>query len=271
MTRWSMQDSFTLNEILKLDNTSLIDFIDKRIEIIKAMYQTNRDIGYKSLFSKALPYYGFVSNHVKIRYDLDNNIYRIIKNDYLLAFFQYVKNNNLTTKDEAILEIPAFLNEYFGPKLSRVSTINDAFDIDNSPKITLKDINSLRYKNVAGSLEYSLIAQNILAFLGYNVIHVVGCYKSKTFKEFYGSNLIIIDNNYYLFDFYEPINVYNKTGDLIGIHPYQIKLKNNENKLYFKGLKVIKRRNYRRLKNNSFYEQKEIGEYRYYSLNDYFL
>ena len=36
----------------------------------------------------------------------------------------------------------------------------------------------------------------------------------------------MIDNNYYLFDFYNPVNVYDKNGEVINKQPFQVKINN---------------------------------------------
>ena len=56
-------------------------------------------------------------------------------------------------------------------------TREDILKIESDSRIYLRDIENLKNANVATSLEYSLLAQNILTFLGYDAILLIGSFK----------------------------------------------------------------------------------------------
>ena len=160
------------------------------------------------------------------------------------------------------------MENYLGRKTSRLKRREDVLNKESDKEIILNDIEDLKEMNVATSLEYSLLAQNILTFLGYDAIFLIGSYKKISVNDFYSFNVIMIDNNYYLFDFYNPINVYDKTGDIVNKQPYQVKINNEDIDLFFQGLRPLVLKEYKRVLTNHLYQQVNTNDYRTYILNE---
>ena len=78
----------------------------------------------------------------------------------------------------------------------------------------------------------------------------------------------MIDNNYYLFDFYNPINVYDKTGEVVSKQPYQVKINSNDIDLFLQGLRSLVLKEYKRILTNHLYQQVNTDDYRTYILNE---
>lgn len=80
----------------------------------------------------------------------------------------------------------------------------------------------------------------------------------------------MIDNNYYLFDFYNPITVYNRLGEIETKQPYQVKINNEDIDLFLKGLKPLVLKDYKRIIHGKLYQQINNNNLRIYSLNEIF-
>ena len=78
----------------------------------------------------------------------------------------------------------------------------------------------------------------------------------------------MIDNNYFLFDFYNPVNVYDKNGEVINKQPFQVKINNSDIDLFLQGLKPLVLKEYKRIMTNHLYQQVGIDTNRIYNLNE---
>ena len=95
------------------------------------------------------------------------------------------------------------------------------------------------------------MAQNILTFLGYDAIFLIGSYKKTSIN-----------------DFYNPINVYDKTGEVVSKQPYQVKINSNDIDLFLQGLRPLVLKEYKRILTNHLYQQVNTDDYRTYILNE---
>ena len=266
-----MQNKNFLNYLSSVNDEDIKKYINSKIKYYETTYRLNKSLGLITPTKYSLPYYGFITNNIKIRYNLENDYYQIQKNNYLYEFINYLQSNKIYNNNEAILAIPSFLETYFGRKTSRLKKREDILNIESDNKIYLSDIEDLKNANVSTSLEYSLIAQNILTFLGYDAIFLIGTLKTNSINDFYGFNIIMLDNNYYLFDFYEPINVYDKTGEIINKQPYQMKISSADIDLFLQGLKPLVLKEYKRIMTNNLYQQVNTSKTRIYLLSMYII
>ena len=263
-----MQSNNFLNYLTTISDEDIRKYINSKIRYYQNTYKINKSLGVISPLKYSLPYYGFVTSNIKIRYNLENDYYLIRNNNYLYEFIKYLQINKIYNNNEAILILPVFLENYLGRKTSRLKRREDVLNKESYREIILNDIEDLKEMNVATSLEYSLLAQNILTFLGYDAIFLIGSYKKISVNDFYSFNVIMIDNNYYLFDFYNPINVYDKTGDIVNKQPYQVKINNEDIDLFFQGLRPLVLKEYKRVLTNHLYQQVNTNDYRTYILNE---
>ena len=263
-----MQNNNFLNYLTTISDEDIRKYINSKIKYYRNTYKINKSLGVISPLKYSLPYYGFITSNIKIRYNLENDYYLVRKNNYLYEFIKYLQANKIYNNNEAILILPVFLENYFGRKTSRLKRREDVLNKESDREIILNDIEDLKEENVSTSLEYSLIAQNILTFLGYDAIFLIGLYKKTSINDFYSFNIIMIDNNYYLFDFYNPINVYDKTGEIVNKQPYQVKINNNDIDLFLQGLRPLVLKEYKRILTNHLYQQVNTDNYRTYILNE---
>lgn len=255
-------------KIINLPAKEMLFKVNERLTRLAKTYKTHKILGYITPTKYSKPLYGFIPDNVKVYYDLDDNYYEITDNTYLFDFLNFLKTHGVPNTNEAILKIPLYLQNYFGLKTSR-SLKKKMFFQNNIPDyLNLKDISNLKDKNVADSLEYSLLAQNILAFLGYDVFHLIGECQIKNIQELYGFNIILINKNYYLFDFYHPVSLYNDKGEIVGTHPYQMRLKTEDIDIFLKGMKAIRLKEYKRIMTSKLYQQIPTSEERIYSLQN---
>ena len=263
-----MQNNNFLNYLTTISDEDIRKYINSKIKYYQNTYKINKSLGVISPLKYSLPYYGFITSNIKIRYNLENDYYKIRNTNYLYEFLKYLQENKIYNNNEAILAIPLFLENYFGRKTSRLKRREDILKIESDSRIYLRDIENLKNANVATSLEYSLFAQNILTFLGYDAILLIGSFKRKSINDFYSFNIIMIDNNYYLFDFYNPVNVYDKNGEVINKQPFQVKINNSDIDLFLQGLKPLVLKEYKRIMTNHLYQQVSIDTNRTYNLNE---
>jgi len=226
-----------ISSINKVSSEDLINIIKTRLDFLKKTYVSNQSIGYLTLYKKSFPYYGFITEFSKIIYDYNGSYYRVLNDDYIYQYLKYLKDNEIQEKSKAINYISSFLNTYLGRKVTRLNKKNMCFEKE---LISLNDINSLAYKNVSTSLEYAIISQNILSFLGYEPILIIGNMKYQNTRDFYAYNLIVLNDIYYLFDFYETVNVCDNKNTLLYKSPYKLKIDTNLLKYYFNGnMKIV--------------------------------
>lgn len=265
-----MQSKSIFDFLPSISDEDIIKYIKSKIKYFQNTYKIRTNLGYISPTKYSLPYYGFITNNIKIRYNLDNDYYQIYKNNYIYEFIKYLQKNKIYNDNEAILYIANFLEEYLGRKVSRLKRREDILNKESESEIILSDIDILKQENVATSLEYSIIAQNLLIFLGYDSIFLIGACKLNVINDFYSFNIIMIDNNYYLFDFYNPIIVYNRLGEIETKQPYQVKINNEDIDLFLKGLKPLNLKDYKRIIHGKLYQQINNNNLRIYSLNEIF-
>ncbi len=265
-----MQGKSIFNFLPSISDEDIIKYIKSKIKYFQNTYKIRTNLGYISPTKYSLPYYGFITNNIKIRYNLDNDYYQIYKNNYIYEFIKYLQRNKIYNDNEAILYIANFLEEYLGRKVSRLKRREDILNKESESEIILSDIDNLKQENVATSLEYSIMAQNLLTFLGYDSIFLIGSCKLNVINDFYSFNIIMIDNNYYLFDFYNPITVYNRLGEIETKQPYQVKINNEDIDLFLKGLKPLVLKDYKRIIHGKLYQQINNNNLRIYSLNEIF-
>lgn len=263
-----MQNNNFLNYLTTISDEDIRKYINSKIKYYRNTYKINKSLGVISPLKYSLPYYGFITGNIEIRYNLENDYYLVRKNNYLYEFIKYLQTNKIYNNNEAILILPVFLENYFGRKTSRLKKREDVLNKESDREIILNDIEDLKEENVSTSLEYSLMAQNILTFLGYDAIFLIGAYKKTSINDFYSFNIIMIDNNYYLFDFYNPINVYDKTGEVVSKQPYQVKINSNDIDLFLQGLRPLVLKEYKRILTNHLYQQVNTDNYRTYILNE---
>ena len=263
-----MQNKSFLDYLSKIKDDDILKYINSKVKYYQNFYKLNKSLGLLTPTKYSLPYYGFITSNIKIRYNLENDYYKIRNTNYLYEFLKYLQENKIYNNNEAILAIPLFLENYFGRKTSRLKKREDVLNKESDREIILNDIEDLKEENVSTSLEYSLMAQNILTFLGYDAIFLIGSYKKTSINDFYSFNIIMIDNNYYLFDFYNPINVYDKTGEVVSKQPYQVKINSNDIDLFLQGLRPLVLKEYKRILTNHLYQQVNTDDYRTYILNE---
>lgn len=255
-------------EIIKLPEADMLFQVKKTIQYLKNTYKPHKTLGYLTLSTYSKPLYGFIPDDVKIYYDLDNNYYSIQDDTYLYDFINFLKEEKILNSNEAILKIPIFLKEFFGQKTSRTLKKETFLTIRMPNYLNIPDINDLKHKNVADSLEYSLLATNILTLLGYDAFHLIGEYKDNDIHELYGFNIIFKNDNYYLFDFYNPITIYNNNHEILTYHPYQMKINSNEVDNFLKGITSIRLKDYQRIVSTNTYQQIPKDLERIYSLGN---
>ena len=195
---------------------------------------------------------------------------------------QYLKNTYKTHKTLGYLTLSTYSKPLYGFIPDDVKIY---YDLDNNYYSIQDDtylydfINFLKeekilnsneaiHKNVADSLEYSLLATNILTLLGYDAFHLIGEYKDNDIHELYGFNIIFKNDNYYLFDFYNPITIYNNNHEILTYHPYQMKINSNEVDNFLKGITSIRLKDYQRIVSTNTYQQIPKDLERIYSLGN---
>jgi len=259
-----------IDSINKLTQDKLINIIKTRLAFLKKTYISSQVIGYLTFYRKSYPYYGFITEFVHIVYDSNGSYYQVISDEYIYSYIKYLKDNNIVNKRDAINMINSFLYSYLGKKMTRLDKKSDCFS-SLKEYIPLNDINTFKNKNVATSLEYAVLSQNILTFLGYDTILIVGNSLINTLNDFYAYNLIVIDNNYYLFDFYEGVEVLDKDNNLLYKYPYKLKIDNDNLSLYFNNNTYIVGKDYKNILDKDTLMKVNLLGNRKYSLGNYLL
>ncbi len=165
-------------------------------------------------------YHGFIKKDVKIFSSMasgDLECFHLENYDYLIAFFNYIKDNNVDNKYKAMQLMSMFLDSYFG----------EYRGVDNRGKFILMNggnisVDKFKNQGLAACSERAALTNNILEMLGLDSYYVTGSVD----EEQHAFNIILNnnDNCYYLIDTTSCCGLFelnnNKIGSNIGSSTY---------------------------------------------------
>ena len=78
-----MQNNNFLNYLTTISDEDIRKYINSKIKYYQNTYKINKSLGVISPLKYSLPYYGFITSNIEIRYNLENDYYLVRKNNYL--------------------------------------------------------------------------------------------------------------------------------------------------------------------------------------------
>lgn len=254
-----------LEKLKKLDDKELNDFIEERIAFLEEesiKYNPSVDtIGFKLDYNptnyhlldnedvKSFEitvrcfYSGYIPKGIKMVYGMEyhngriasnnGNYYYVDDDQYIYDFCKLIKDKEVVDQFELFEYIFEFCRHYFG-------SIKRTLERDEMHKLILEKENyyfkpkeehvfsSFKEKGNAMCTEYSLMAQNIMSFLGIESYFVIG--KEEDIingVENHAFNFVHFEkdgDNYYLIDYSSPVKIYNEKFEEIDKSPFMGKL-----------------------------------------------
>ncbi len=254
-------------EIEKLSEEELHEYVEKRIKKIEEERKTDiNEIGYlidhkpRRLLVDDLEdnrnyevtlrcfYNEFIPKGTKIIYGVTFDQDRIISNEghfyfvdddsYIEEFCRFIQDKEIETEYELFDFLEEFMIDKFGsiPLISRSEMhriIYKSMDRDVFEPTKKRVLSDFYKKGNALCSEYSLMAQNILSFFGFDACFVIGREQTgDTRGEGHAYNFVSFvedssqEPKYFLIDFSLPVPVYNFNFEELGKTPYIIELDN---------------------------------------------
>lgn len=217
-------EEYIEQRLIELENTAVED----RDVISSVSYILRRAKGEKEN-TEVVGYIPSKTKLQKMQYDIamfkldDKSFYRTVI-DYIKEIdSKKIKQGDKINHNYIMNIIQCTLINYFGIKGNesrRIALYNSKDDVENDDNIL--SIKDFKGNNTAMCLERSAVAQNILAFLGYNPMMVMGFLSNKKgiVNEGHAFNCIIRNEKGMLVDFTNPIC---KDGEYCGVAQYPIK------------------------------------------------
>ena len=237
--------------IISCENDEVQQLLDDRIqELIGVGKKINFDnrgiIGYclpkpfildvDSDYDEIICYWrGYIPKRTKIIYDmdldnsdnyLDTSKYFVVDTDeYIYEFIKYLREESPAFDNpfEIIKYLDIFLKDYFGEdkngifswdNFNKLLVDQNGHYFNSSKEQVLSDIKGL---GIAGCVEYSLLAANVLSVFGFNTTYIFG----EINGEGHAYLLISYKNDdYYLLDFSMNADVYSLDSNIIRGVPY---------------------------------------------------
>lgn len=205
---------YILEEIQKLSDEELEEYIKNRInELEENSKRINEDIdtiGYILDYNPSefnlleedddnlevdlqCTYNGYIPKGMRMVYGLTYTKEKIAKNsgsyyyidtdDYVYMFLKYIKDKEVNSEHDLFVYLQFFIKNYLGwiEKISRDDMFNMIYKNEKSYYDRVEEHNFSWFKNKGNAMcsEISLMAQNILAFFGFNTYIVIGYEKTK--------------------------------------------------------------------------------------------
>lgn len=262
-----MNTSNLLNEINNMNEKELNKYIIKRLNILKEANNDLKVLGHLTPFSFTPPTFGLVGIDTKIYYTDDDNYCVITKDDYMFLFVEYLRKKKITTIQGVLIELASFLNEYFnGDKTDNKKNILNKRN--GKERMGVKDISLLKNRGSATSIDYAVLAQNILTFLELDSFLCIGNIKKDGSIEKVAFNLIKSNEIYYLLDYYNNTKVYDSEKRFLGYFPFQSSISSEDAISLLNEEKIVEFNDYIRVWNNITYAIRNIGMKRKYCVGN---
>jgi len=197
----------TLQEkILKCDEKEVEYLISRTLDKINSSCERKvLGVNDSLKFQPTKPHKGFIGENIKIRPHAFIEPYEVKTRDYFYEFAKYIRSNNIDNEYHLYCCILHFSREYL---LSQ--------DVENGMANSfikyyeIKEFGDFKKNNKAACLEFSIIAQNLLALFGFETYICFGYLEHDTsvLPTPHAYNIIKIDNNYCLVDYMNPVLVY---------------------------------------------------------------
>ena len=241
-----------LNKIYKLANEELEQYVRTRINTLEEEFISSRDyndyIGFNLDINPQYSMYKknnkvFINNRInyyiplytKVIYgmnNLNNNTYNmgyyyyIDDDSYIINFLKYIKDYKIEDDYELFENIYWFIHDYFGKyeiikreKMHRLilKNNNEFYNLNKEHFLT-----DFYKKGNALCTEYSLLAHNLLTFLGYDSIYTIILNDNSSHAFNLVSYFDIYENERenMLIDFSIPVYLMNINREIICTNPY---------------------------------------------------
>lgn len=185
---------------------------------------------------------GFISNesHVyfsELHYDLNmglGSIYGMKSDDYFFEFFDFLIQNNFSSKRDVITYLSPFLKKYFDEpgiiKNNRELLFDDIWSqLDNMSadkerfekcKESWLDIGIFKGRSAAECTEHTVISQNLLTFCDIDSCYIAGNMQSVNSNGGHAFNIIKYNNEFYLADTANPVCLFSSNDEYSGCKTY---------------------------------------------------
>ncbi len=263
-------------EIVMLDSKQLKEYVDSKIKILeeeaKEENGDNITIGYnldynpvknkkgnKAPFDISLHcfYLGYVYKGARVVYGMsydkdgyignDGKYYYVDQDDYIMEFCEYIKDKEILDELELFDYILEFMRDYFddrnkfiiNERPNREEMFQMLYQTDHSFYPPIKEHGLSWFKGSGNALcsEYSVIANNIMNFMGIDSYLVVGHYESDGEVEGHAYNMISYDEEETgrrvdaLIDYGNFINIFDSNFNVLSESPFMAKIKELNNDL----------------------------------------
>lgn len=256
------------------------DYIGYRTNInANEVDYNNKDIDAYYLLDSNPMWLGFILDNVKIIYgcSCDENLFVTSKGfyyymnnfDYLIDFAKYIKNKDIESDIDFLYSAYFFINNYLYSFVCLKRDNLHQLILDKNEKYfsPLKEHSILDFKNNGAGLcsEYSALLQNILSTFAYDTYYVFGTHNNSD----HAFNIAIINNEYYLLDFSNGVNLvnlkFNKSRTLPYIMPLE-DFEDNDLENFFEDEKEIELNDYITQIINETYFNYPINKKRVYKI-----
>lgn len=227
-------------DIIEKINDSSFEEIDniikEEIEKINSNISFIEQLGFTK--EKNMSYHkGFIPLKTRIKYsNFAIETYSMETTDFIYSFAKFMKKYDIKDKASIIHYLEYFINDYFGPYQgkSRESILNDiawnstTTDEEYFEALENNKIGDLKGTGAAECTERTVLAEQILSILGFDVYYCTGYYNdSKGRNEAHAFNVTKNKNGYTIVDYSLPIYSY-KDDKRIASYPFIGKLNEEE-------------------------------------------
>lgn len=210
-----MEDIFQL--LLECPEEKIEDIILEKAKQLEEAPSTERKIiiPNESLYGYESYYHGFIKSDVKIFSSMgnsDDECYTLGNYDYLISFFKFIRDSNISNKNDAIISLATFMDQYFGEYCGIDQRADYLKKYDGEATIDV-----FKGMGLAACSERAAVANNILTMLGANAYFISG----EVNGEQHAFNIILNRKNQFrLVDTTSCCGLYDSNNNLVGKTTY---------------------------------------------------
>ena len=161
--------------------------------------------------------YGTFLNTLNHGYSNNGFYYYADDESYVYDFFKYIREQKIEDDYNILVALSDFLADYFNQGIGSINrdSLHQLFMGPNGrfyPPVKEHSIKDFIGNGAALCTEYSLLAENILSALGFDIMYVM--------DNNHAYNIITHNNKAYILDYSQGIAVYDHAFNELDVHPF---------------------------------------------------
>lgn len=262
-----------INKIINCDNdTELKKIVDDRL---KKLYNNAIECDLIGLNGEAKKVHkGVIPRNTDIMFSNGSMSYYNMNNtDYYYDFAKSIMNYNLDNKGTIVKYIQAFSLNYFGEPCE--NDIRDSILYDYAEKnsktdeelfniLDSFDISIFKNRNIALCTERAALAQNLLAFIGFETYYCIGMLNNDGNTLDHAFNVVVRPNDCIVYDTSVPVTCF-ENGKVENYIPYIDSFSKEKLNDFINGKSPLELENYEYIKENGKYVKRAFGDRKYVS------